>query len=82
MERAAFGLLFFVWRPYVSVFGAIECARAGSTRCDARQGACVTPRDCMWRLSLDRHLIWAILRAPLGFKTALQVEITRKTLCY
>ena len=56
--------------------------RAGSTRCDARQGACVTPRDCMWRLSLDRHLIWAILRAPLGFKTALQVEITRKTLCY
>ena len=56
--------------------------RAGSTRCDARQGACVTPRDCMWRLSSDRHLIWAILRAPLGFKTALQVEITRKTLCY
>ena len=26
MERAAFGLLFFVWRPYFSVFGAIECA--------------------------------------------------------
>ena len=56
--------------------------RAGFTPGDARQGACVTPRDCMWRLSLDRHLIWAILRAPLGFKTALQVEITRKTLSY
>ncbi|MGB1512369.1 MAG: hypothetical protein ACPG9A_09820, partial [Paracoccaceae bacterium] len=56
--------------------------RAGSTRGDARQGACVTPRDCMWRLSLDRHVIRAILRVPLGFKTALQVEITRKTLSY
>jgi len=33
-------------------------------------------------LSLDRHVIWAILRAPLGYKTALQVEITRKTLSY
>jgi len=56
--------------------------RAGSTRGDARQGACVTPRDRMWRLSLDRHVIRAILRVPLGFKTALQVEITRKTLSY
>jgi hypothetical protein len=56
--------------------------RAGSTRGDARQGACVTPRDCMWRLSLDRNVIRAILRVPLGFKTALQVEITRKTLSY
>ena len=56
--------------------------RAGSTRGDARQGACVMPRDRMWRLSLDRHVIRAILRAPLGFKTALQVEITRKTLSY
>jgi hypothetical protein len=26
MERAAFGLLFFVWRPYFSAFGAIEFA--------------------------------------------------------
>ena len=56
--------------------------RAGSTRGDARQGAYVTPRNCMWRLSLDRHVILAIFRAPLGFKTALQVEITRKTLSY
>ena len=80
MERAAFGLLFFVWRPDFSVFGVIEFAGWFYTRGDARQGACVTPRDCMWRLSLDRHVIRAILRLPLGFKTALQVEITRKTL--
>ena len=81
MERAAFGLLFLYGGPTFQFLVQLN-VRAGSTRCDARQGACVTPRDCMWRLSLDRHLIWAILRAPLGFKTALQVEITRKTLCY
>ena len=81
MERAAFGLLFLYGGPTFQFLVQLN-VRAGSTRCDARQGACVTPRDCMWRLSLVRHLIWAILRAPLGFKTALQVEITRKTLCY
>jgi hypothetical protein len=81
MERAAFGLLFFVCIPTFQFLVQLNL-RAGFTRGDARQGACVTPRDCMWRLSLDRHVIRAILRVPLGFKTALQVEITRKTLSY
>jgi len=81
MERAAFGCSFLYGGPTFQFLVQLN-VRAGSTRCDARQGACVTPRDCMWRLSLDRHLIWAILRVPLGFKTALQVEITRKTLSY
>ena len=81
MERAAFGLLFLYGGPTFQFLVQLN-VRAGSTRGDARQVAFVTLRDCMWLLSLDRHLIWAILRAPLGFKTALQVEITRKTLCY
>lgn len=81
MERAAFGCSFLYGGPTFQILVQLN-VRAGSTRSDARQGACVTPRDCMWRLSLDRHVIRAILRAPLGFKTALQVEITRKTLSY
>jgi hypothetical protein len=55
---------------------------AGSIRGDARQRGFKTPRHCIWLSNFDRHVVWVLLRAPLGFKTALQVEITRKTLSY
>ena len=57
-------------------------AGAGSIRGDARQRGFKTPRHCIWLSNFDRHVVWVLLRAPLRFKTASKVEITRKTLSY
>jgi len=43
-------------------------AGAGSIRGDARQRGFKTPRHCIWLSNFDRHVVWVMLRAPLGLK--------------
>ena len=43
-------------------------AGAGSIRGDARQRGFKTPRHCIWLSNFDRHVVWVLLRAPLGLK--------------
>ena len=51
----------------------------GVMRGRAPLGRCYAPRVRLWLLSLNRYVIWATVRAPLGFKAALKVEISHKS---
>ena len=75
------GCSFFYGRPAFAAFGACECGDRFYPG-DARQRGFKTPRHCIGLSNFDRHVVWVMLCAPLGFKTASKVEITRKTLSY
>ena len=80
-ESSLWAALFFMDVLLLQLLAPVN-AGAGSIRGDARQRGFKTPRHCIWLSNFDRHVVWVLLRAPLRFKTASKVEITRKTLSY